>query len=903
MEKREYRRISFGADVERGGSGRGSNNDDEGEDTFQELAADKLEVVKKGPSQEDISDDDSSIEVLLTIQPPSPNKKKKKAASSSRPPSEVVMQTTPSENNDSAVANDMNGPASIDVGPSGGKECSEALQEEVSPVQEDRVDGSPTSELSTLPTTTTTKVPALKDPPVPQSSGAQTSLHSSPDTPVYSLLTSAYVQNLAEICHMVTSDQRWRVGGPDQTRLFWWEHGDDLSAVIPLARRFRPWPAPKEIECHGLLCDCKDKKKQAGEVNQNQPLDDGLVPSGDDCNLHEDDAHTSQQTSSTSSSSEKVGEESTSDLPNRSDEIRSPDDAQEDRCLHLYCRLFYRKGPWFRIDDAYSRYYSPKQLGQSPAAKAGTAKTPDATSEQASADRQQPHAKMPPPAATARKQDFFNRKPSATMKPTAGSTAQGGSIRGHLINEKLFQQHMEALAVFLKDLIRLREMGLVRSFFDEEECGKTVGTARVVLTQEERKQVLAKLGGGGRKKTNSGPSQQRRPSTLDSNARQGSRSSSTSTAVAENEIWNQMCTQKSISGQFTSQAGKHAKGVLLPVKQHVNQVLFDKLATRIVQSCSPHGYVSSAVMRRRKVAIKETISKVLGSFNTSPQSTRMPASGSHLESILGKFGMCIRLREAPLKALQRCARLMLCASSGPGQMRSDGGTNGWKSIQELDRNKVLENTKLRDAQYASNVEPPGAHSWYTVQYPGLQLRFGLSSWCFQQAFKPLPVQGERDGAEESQLEQIFSSRNAFLCWEMSAELRANVDYLVEVNELLLYNERKRVREGSGGADGKGGESAVEDGGGCKDTKQELSSRTGSSMDFLGLLTPSKRRDFVGAFVGGNDQDTVKICEQMELDILLLFSNGEDRQEPPMKTECERVLSVLAGKLLNRSTSD
>ena len=36
---------------------------------------------------------------------------------------------------------------------------------------------------------------------------------------------------------------------------------------------------------------------------------------------------------------------------------------EESRSLHLYCRLFLQRGPWFALDKIYGRYYAAARGG------------------------------------------------------------------------------------------------------------------------------------------------------------------------------------------------------------------------------------------------------------------------------------------------------------------------------------------------------------------------------------------------------------------------------------------------------------------------------------------------------------------------------------------------------------
>ncbi|CAB9528290.1 FANCD2 FANCI-associated nuclease 1 [Seminavis robusta] len=512
----------------------------------------------------------------------------------------------------------------------------------------------------------------------------------------------------------------------------------------------------------------------------------------------------------------------TTTIEKSSNNARDDDiDEAEHRCIHLYCRLYYRKGPWYRVDDLYSRYYAPKQPG--------------------------------------------------------GDQGVAGQRRSTVFDEGLFQKHCEALNVCLGDVTRLKEMGLIRQFLSEKECGQTVGTSCGPLTTEERSALLGKLGGGKKKATKKGLPN----ATTD---RGGKTSSS---ASRENEIWRQMRLQKSLSAHFRP-SNSAEKGSLLPVLRHVNHLLVEKLAARVAQACG-------SSRKDHRTRVKKTIAGFLADCPTNPF-----LNEPQMNALFGKFGMCVRLREAPLRSLQRCSRLYMCAGGGPGQMRSDGGTNGWKSILEVDLTRVKANTKLKDAKYAMNVEPPGSHSWHNVRYPGLQHRFGLTSCSFVEAYRPLPqgeVQLGKNDQSELAPEQVFVSRQAFASWEVCVELRAHADYLIEVNELLLYNERKRAREEVANGIMDQDKSSDED----QDRDGKIPA-TGSTLDFLNLLSVDGRKALVTAFMDSDSRqlmqstsypEIAKVEQELEGDVQNLFEVAPGATSHPMKTECEEVLCIMA----------
>ena len=110
----------------------------------------------------------------------------------------------------------------------------------------------------------------------------------------YDIKDSAYVQNLAELCHIVMHDLRWRVhrkstlSDPLQTeslRLFSADYGDHMDAIWAFQQLY----------------------------NNN--------------------------------------------LSRSTEQPTSPNIYYLGRCMHLYARMFHRKGPWFTIDDLFLRYY------------------------------------------------------------------------------------------------------------------------------------------------------------------------------------------------------------------------------------------------------------------------------------------------------------------------------------------------------------------------------------------------------------------------------------------------------------------------------------------------------------------------------------------------------------------
>jgi hypothetical protein len=112
-------------------------------------------------------------------------------------------------------------------------------------------------------------------------------------------------------------------------------------------------------------------------------------------------------------------------------------------------------------------------------------------------------------------------------------------------------------------------------------------------------------------------------------------------------------------------------------------------------------------------------------------------------------------------------------------------------------------------------------------------------------------------------------QSSFKAWELSAELRANVDYLIELNEMMRYEQRKQARKAR--------------------TSSESRPNMGTdSVDFLDLLTSHGReRVLVGllpACCEGSSQEVAKLTDDICLDLEGLTS---------LEDECEQVLGVIA----------
>lgn len=607
--------------------------------------------TERGVDDEGDDDDESEIEILFTIQPPTPKRPRsaEKKPSPMRPklpekkPALVVTASSSDDRVHSSIASSEHSDTNRIV--TEGERCSLVEQEVITntclndstrrdvaaAVEEDTeanilvINGERCSHVEQEEITNS----CLND-----TTRAEIAVVVEEETePVqYTLSSSAYMQNLAEICYTITQDRRWRIGASLHP-LFQWESGQNLSAVTLLSRRFQPTNRheKKALQCTCLLC--REKKGKDPELDTDTEIEKAVSP-----------------------------EESISN---------EDSDEEEERCLYLYCRLFYRKGPWFRLDDIYSKYYAPKKK--------------PASSEQLAEEQEEPATKEP---SNASKESFF--RPHLTDNQAKRKSSDSS------IDPELLDQHIERMTQLVSDMVRLKSTGLIRSFSGEEECGKTVGVT--LITAEERASVLNKIGG---KKKSRGKS--------------------------ENEIWKQMSQQRSIFAKSLSGSGSQQS--VLPVLKHVDEILLDRLSRTIVQACSRTEYISASIMRLQSAVVKNAFRSAVSKLSTDL-----------------KPHLCYRLREAPLLTLQRCARLYLCATSGPGEMRSNG-SNGWKSLHNVEANPPL----------ARMIPPPGLQSFNQVSYPSLMHRFGLTSSCFIDAYNYLPVEDLEDSASNLIFDQVFVS--------------------------------------------------------------------------------------------------------------------------------------------------
>jgi hypothetical protein len=312
-------------------------------------------------------------------------------------------------------------------------------------------------------------------------------------------------------------------------------------------------------------------------------------------------------------------------------EAEKPNSIEEDivfeRSMNLYSRIYHRKGPWFDLADIYVRYYAPKVSDD---AEIETERT-----------------------------------------------------------KILLSNHQAALQSLFVDIVRLESMGLVRSFESEYECGTVAGQVTtgpngsggmkrgVLLSAEERREVLRLLGGG------KSPKAARVPTQSD----------------CTNEVLAQMQSQKTLLSAFAATKSKTTS--ILPVRKHVDKVLLRKLVNRVASlSKTKDGQVYTP----KKADVEMALQIIESEWKDATKDSARENQNILLSTI--------RLREAPLQTLRRVMRLFLCAGGGPGSMRGDW-TNGWRSCL-------------------------AKGDWHKVEYPGLNSRFGLEAYPLQKYFVSTP---------------------------------------------------------------------------------------------------------------------------------------------------------------------
>ena len=560
---------------------------------------------------------------------------------------------------------------------------------------------------------------------------------------------SAYVQHLAEMCHDILYDERWRTI-QDRNQLFQAESGDDLALLHSFGELFI----------------------------------DGQSDKGED-----------QQPS----------------IDQYSQKLSDSDNA---RIMHLYSRLFHRKGPWFQLTDIFMKYYHRDYI---------------------------------------RRQIYEinisqNQKHSTNMDDPPIESLQNKSNSDELVTWEWIEN---CIRDCLNDIYCLFEKGLIRGFDSQEECGTIVGQTNSLCTLKEKESLLRKL--GWRKTKNSAQVTKTKSNTSETKNK----------SIRENEILKQMHSQKTI---FSQQ---------LPVENHLKNILLESLASKLLDEVEKKTVVkdnaSTDASGKSVLDIISTVKAIWQEINVS--------KNTDLNLL-----MCIRLKEEPLKALRRCARLYLIAGNGSGTMRSDG-TNAWLTIYEGSTDENKDKNALYDARtYAGDIcsipDPPHATDWHKVGFNGLNHRFGLMSCHYICNHRRIPVNDITQHFEESTKDNlhinIFKDITCFHLWELCIEFRNMADYLIEWNRLILYVHRNRSKNASDvdSAD--------------IDAPMQRCPQMNNSLDFL---SRKGRKEIIQKLLYHSYLECVEnIHEQVEQSIISLVGNGKNGDG--FITDAERIICCM-----------
>ncbi len=215
---------------------------------------------------------------------------------------------------------------------------------------------------------------------------------------------------------------------------------------------------------------------------------------------------------------------------------RSKMNNEKYRCIHLYSRLFYRKGPWFHLSDIFVRYYHRDYIRRE----------------------------------SYKREDIFEKEGQENENE---SDTKDSDNHDNKREEKLkpCKWIEDCLNDCLNDLHRLLSNEFLRSFKTEEECGIVVGNKDSFCTKKEKDAILKKLGG----KSSNTSSVSKQPNTNNcfdgETNKKGKRLSRVSHV---NEIFKQMKNQRPLFA--------HSKNTLLPVQKHLTHILMESFAQKIV---------------------------------------------------------------------------------------------------------------------------------------------------------------------------------------------------------------------------------------------------------------------------------------------------------------------------------
>ncbi|KAL7541259.1 hypothetical protein ACHAXR_010769 [Thalassiosira sp. AJA248-18] len=656
----------------------------------------------------------------------------------------------------------------------------------------------------------------------------------SSDRPNYTHRSSAYVQHLAEACTLIMTDARWHTacktaqglpqlhgsGGCQVTALFSWERGDDLSAVKAFMSLYGEATHNSEAEAEN---DDGERK--------------GIGPK-----------------------------------PKNDTDLKEQDEVFE-RAMHLYSRMFHRKGPWFDLADLYVRYYAPKPAREHVEESLEQEEEMPRSSSKAVSDSGIDEEAAKGEEADVKVKRFFTPRSSQAKGRSAEFFAEKNSNVSNRSNELL--SHQTSMGQLFHDIHRLLSMGLIRSFQSEYEGGLVAGGVTsnrrgILLSAEERREVLRRLGGGKSPKA--------------ARAAAAANSKGISAPPSRNEILNQMQSQQSVLSSFaqTPRGGGKAKASMLPVIKHIDKVLIGKLAVKVAT------LISDAPRKSEVEEATQMVHDAWAATFTCQDNDTLNIKGT---------ASTFRLREAPLKTLRRCMRLFLCAGGGPGAMRGDG-TNGWISV-------------LDDEASSS-----ASSSWHNVSYPGLASSFGLEFYEFRRCYAPISltpqsmpeVVEERNNASSisstaavASTASVFTRYCEFQLWEMGVEMRSFIDQATEAYDIEKMIRRRREKELSKLGNDEC-EAEMAQGESIDGKNGTIHLFTCDGFELLSKQGREKllRRLMIPCFDEGQlskhttlELATSDLCHQIEGDIVSLLNATDDHENDGFISDTERIMAAKA----------
>jgi len=297
------------------------------------------------------------------------------------------------------------------------------------------------------------------------------------------------------------------------------------------------------------------------------------------------------------------------------------------------------------------------------------------------------------------------------------------------------------MRILFADVLYLLKRGLIRGFENEMECAEALAQYTSIITMKERGKIVGGIMNKNKPKIRS-------EREHDTNGKVGTpfyqlftsceyrscRYNKTSRKLFK-EFMKSVMNQRSILQMFRGGSdivANKTKKCLLPILKMFDQIVDNSLREK------------DENLSKNRLAIYR---KNGGAF-------------------------CFRLKEDSLITLRRCCRLFLCAGNGPGNMRCESWIDCIANLRRRSHN--LSND--------SAVIVPNEKQWSALQYPGLQQRLLVRHFEFQLMFEPLQNQSVN--------RTVFLNVQSFRGWEIAAEVRAMMDFLVEGNDVYFYVQKK-----------------------------------------------------------------------------------------------------------------